>query len=76
MLKAKLGVITQNTLLPISLVLIIIVFASWIGGIATKVEAIQKLDSPSRYEFNQICDRLTEIKTGVDSINNYLLPKK
>lgn len=76
MLRTKIGAITQNTLLPISLVIVIITVASYIGALATKVEAIQKLDSPSRNEFNQICKQLTEIQAGVNSINNYLLPKK
>lgn len=74
--KSKLGAITMNTLIPISLVIVIGGIIFFIGGLASKVEAIQKNESPSRSEYNQMCQQLSEIKKGVDEINRYLLTSK
>lgn len=73
MLKAKLGAITQNTLIPMSLAFIIFGAAIWVGGLATKVDAMIDKDSPSRNEYNQLCSQLDKIQNGVDSINKTLI---
>lgn len=75
-MKMVLGFVAREILLPISLVLTLISFAFWIGILSQKVNAIDERDSPTRYEFNNMCLRLDEIKKGVDSINNYLINNK
>ncbi len=69
------GYIAKEILLPISLVIVLITASVWVGSLANQVSEIQKKDSPSRYEFDSVTTQLTEIKTGVDSINNFLREK-
>ena len=73
MFKQLSGAITQNTLIPISLLIIFLGVAFWIGSLATKVEAMSLKESPSRAEFNQICTQLSNIEDKVDVINGNLL---
>ena len=72
----KIGAITMNTLIPISVVFAIGGIIFFIGTLASKVEAMAEKDSPSRTEFNQMCDQLSSIQKGVDNINIYLRDKK
>lgn len=72
----KIGAITMNTLIPISLVFAIGGIIFFIGTLASKVEAMVEKDSPSRTEFHQMCEQLSSIQKGVDNINIYLRDKK
>jgi len=66
----KLGAITKDTLIPLGSLVIVFGVAMWIGSVATKVEAMQIKDSPSRAEFNAICSQLSKIEDKVDLVNN------
>lgn len=72
----KIGAITMNTLIPISVVFAVGGIVFFIGTLASKVEAIIEKDSPSRTEYNQMCEQLSSIQKGVDNINIYLRDKK
>lgn len=72
----KIGAITQNTLIPISMVMVIGGIIFFVGTLATKVDAMSDKDSPSRTEFNSMCQQLSDIKKGVDGINTYLRDNK
>ena len=73
MFKTISGAITQNTLIPISLLLVFISAAFWIGSLATKVNAMVDKDAPTRSEFNQICGQLNNIEKKLDNVNTNLL---
>jgi hypothetical protein len=72
----KLGAITQNTLIPLSLAIGLLGAAIWLGTLFARVQFLEAKDAPSRSEFNAMCTQLSDIKTGVDGINNYLRGKK
>ena len=74
--KGKLGAITMNTLIPLGMFFAIGGVIFFIGTLASKVEAIIDKDSPSRTEYNQMCEQLSSIQKGVDNINIYLRDKK
>jgi len=61
--------ITQNTLIPIGLLIVIIGAVFFFGSAMNKVDAMEKKDSPSRSEFNTLCDDVKATKMGVESIN-------
>jgi hypothetical protein len=72
--------ITKDTLIPVgsfvAIVSIITACTFFLAGMAMKVEAQDKKDSPSRTEFNSLCGDVKDIKEGVDKINEYLLKNK
>lgn len=61
--------ITQNTVIPIGLVILIMGGIFFLGSSMNKVEAMEKKDSPSRNEFKTLCDDVKDTKAGVQSIN-------
>ena len=72
----KLGVITQNTLIPLSLAIGLLAAAVWMGTLFSRVQSLEAKDAPSRSEFSAMCTQLSEIQKGVGDINNYLRGKK
>lgn len=74
-IKDKLGIITQNTLIPISLLIVVVGASIWLGALASEVKAMAAKDSPSRTEFNTMCEQLSTIQKGVNEINSYLRDK-
>lgn len=75
-IKDKIGAITMNTLIPLGLLFTIGGVIFFIGTLSSKVEAMVIKDSPSRTEYNQMCEQLSSIQKGVDNINIYLRDKK
>lgn len=75
-IKEKLGIITQNTLIPISLLIVVVGASIWLGALASEVKAMSAKDSPSRAEYNTMCEQLSTIQKGVNDINYYLRDKK
>ena len=71
----KVKQLTKETLIPISLAIILFSGAIWLGGIASRVHAMEQKDSPTRAEYNTMCQQLSEIQRGVNDINNYLRSK-
>lgn len=72
-MKQLAGYIKRELLLPISLVITLLGGFFWLGSLSAKVEEIVLKNSPTRIEFNSMEKQLTDIKTGVDKINSYLL---
>jgi len=68
MLKQKLGAITQNTLIPIGFVLVLLSGAIYVGRLAQAVDNIIDKDSPSRSEFNKLSDDTTYIRQRIDQV--------
>ena len=66
------GFVTKEILLPISLVTALLGGFFWLGSLSAKVEEITVKDSPTRYEYNQLCSKLDRIESGIVDINNYL----
>lgn len=64
--------ITKETLIPIGAffaILGILISAIWfLSGMATKVDAQEKKDSPSRVEFNTLGSDVKEIKVDVKEL--------
>ena len=71
----KLKSVTQNTLIPISLAILLFSGAVWLGSLASRVYAMEQKDSPTRAEYDTMCQQLSEIQKGVNDINTYLRAK-
>jgi len=69
------GYIAKEILLPISFVIVIITASVWVGSLANQINELQKKDSPSRSEFENITYQLQDIQRGVSEINLYLRAK-
>lgn len=65
--------ITKETLVPIGAIVIVAAVCIWVGALADQVSAINIKDSPSRAEFNSICDRLDSIDGSLKNINQNIL---
>lgn len=68
--------ITKHTTISISLLVAIVSVAFWVGSLASRVEAQENRNSPTRAEYDTLYSQISDIKKGVDSINMYLLNKK
>lgn len=72
----KVKQLTKETLIPISLALILFSGAVWLGSLASRVYAMEQKDSPTRAEYNTMCQQLSDIQKGVNEINTYLRNNK
>ena len=68
--------LSANTYVPITVIVVVILVGIYIGTLTNKVDAMVDKDSPSRDEYNQMCNQLSTIQKGVESINNYLITGK
>lgn len=75
----KIKKITTETVIPIGFAILIVSAvvggAFWIGGLAQAVDEIVDKDSPSRAEYNLMCQNISDIKKGVDNLNNHFINK-
>lgn len=62
------GSITPNTWVPISSLVLIFVVAMWIGSLASKVEAMETKNSPTRAEFDKLSDDTSYIRGKIDEV--------
>lgn len=73
----KVTKITREALIPLgvvgALVLSMATSVYMFASLATKVEAMEKNESPTRYEYNS---DIGAIKLGIDNINKYILSNK
>lgn len=72
--------LTKDTLIPLglafTLIAVIISGAFWMGSLSTRVDAMVDKDSPTRYEFNQLCTTISGIDTKLTSLNTFLMGDK
>ena len=71
------GKLTKETLIPLGLVMTLIIViisgAFWMGSLSTRVDAMNDKDSPTRQEFNQLCTNISSIDNKLTNLNNYLM---
>jgi len=72
----KKTILSKDTLIPIGFVIVIVTCAYFIGTLASRVQAQEVKDSPSRTEYNTMCERLNSIDKGISDINSYLRDKR
>ena len=72
----KLGAITEKTLIPISLVIVIGGIIFWAGMLTTKINYVEAKNSPTRAEFDNLSGQLGEINKNLTELNNYIRTPK
>ena len=60
--------ITARTWIPLGAIVIVIIAAMFIGGLVSKVDALVDKDSPSRDEYNKLCETTSAINGKLDTL--------
>lgn len=61
----RLNRITTGTLVPIGAIAVVVIAAMVIGGLFSRVEALERKDSPSREEFRGMLDAVNFIRNNM-----------